>query len=119
MDENTGKSVSKNVSSKYSIKRLSHIRQSAIDAFNTTSKVVILKTAEATGEFICNKIGRALATSYTVATLYDGDNVTSTESQINPETASKKKKKKKKKKKQKYLKKDIYLQKKDSKLLLS
>ena len=90
MDENTGKSVSKNVSSKYSIKRLSHIRQSAIDAFNTTSKKVILKTAEATGEFICNEIASALATSYTVATLYDGDNVTSTESQINPETASKK-----------------------------
>ena len=118
MDENTGKNVSKNVSSKYSIKRLSHIRQSAIDAFNTTSKVVILKTAEATGEFICNKIASALATCYTVATLYDGDNVTSTESQINPETASKKQKKKTKKK-QKYLNKDIYLQKKDNKLLLS
>ena len=98
MDENTGKSVSKNVSSKYSIKRLSHIRQSAIDAFNTTSKVVILKTAEATGEFICNKIASALETCYTVATLYDGDNVTSTESQINPETALKKQKKKQKKK---------------------
>ena len=118
MDENTGKSVSKNVSSKYSIKRLSHIRQSAIDAFNTTSKVVILKTAEATGEFICNKIASALATCYTVATLYDGDNVTSTESQINPETALKRQKKKQKKK-QKYLNKDIYLQKKDNKLLLS
>ena len=55
--ENIGKNISKNLSSKYSPgmlavhqKLLDHAKQSATDAFKTTSKRVIQKTVEATGD---------------------------------------------------------------------
>ena len=56
MAKNIGKNISKNLSSKYSQKLLDHAKQPATDAFNTASKRVIQKTAEATGYLILNKI---------------------------------------------------------------
>ena len=40
---------------KYAQKRLDHAKQSVIDAIKTSSKTVIQKTAEATGNLISNK----------------------------------------------------------------
>ena len=61
------KKISKNLSSKHSQKILDHAKQSATDAVQTTSKRAILKTAEATGDLISNKIAdeisRVLKTS--------------------------------------------------------
>ena len=60
--ENMGKSFvkiwskSKNLSFKYSQKLLDHAKQSATDVLKTTSKRVIQKTAEVTGDLIGNKI---------------------------------------------------------------
>ena len=57
MGENIGKNISQNLSGKYSPgmlavyqKLLDHAKQSATDAFKTTSKRVIQKTVEATGD---------------------------------------------------------------------
>ena len=50
------KNISKNLSDKYSQKRLHHAKQSATDALKTSSERVIQKTAEATGDLIDNKI---------------------------------------------------------------
>ena len=55
-----GKNISKNLSSKYSQKLLDHAKQSATDAFETTSKRVIQKEAEATGDLIGNKIANRI-----------------------------------------------------------
>ena len=52
MGRNIGKNKSKYLCSKYSHKLLGHIKQSATDAFKTTSKRVIQKTAEATVDLI-------------------------------------------------------------------
>ena len=61
MGENIGKNKSKNLSGKYSPgmlamrqKLLDHVKQSATDALKTSSKRVIQKTAEATGDLIDN-----------------------------------------------------------------
>ena len=51
-----GKSISKNLSSIYSQKRLDHAKQSASDAFKTASKRPMQKTAETTRDLIGNKI---------------------------------------------------------------
>ena len=55
-----GNSISKNLSGKYSQTLLDHLTQSATDAFKTSSKRVIQKTVEATGDLtgikIANKI---------------------------------------------------------------
>ena len=55
-----GKNMSKNLSGKYSQTLLDHLKQSATDAFKTSSKRVFQKTAEATGDLtgikIANKI---------------------------------------------------------------
>ena len=51
MAKNLGKNITKNVSGKYSQKLLDHAKQSATDAFKTTSKRVIQKTADATGDW--------------------------------------------------------------------
>ena len=51
-----GKNVGKNLSSKYSQKRLDRTKKSATDALKTTSKRVIQTTAEATGNLIGSKI---------------------------------------------------------------
>ena len=56
MGKNIGKNISRNVSSKYSQKLLDHDKQSPVDALKTTLRRVIQKTAEATGDLICNKI---------------------------------------------------------------
>ena len=51
-----GKSISRNLSSKYSRKLLDHAKQSPADTLKTDSKRAIQKTAEATGDLIGNKI---------------------------------------------------------------
>ena len=56
MGKNIGKNISKNLSGKYSQKLLDHAKQSATDAPKTTSKRVIQKAAEATGDLIGNTI---------------------------------------------------------------
>ena len=56
MGKNIGKNISKSLNSKYSKKPLNHAKQSATDAFNTFSKIVFQKAAEATGDLIGNKI---------------------------------------------------------------
>ena len=56
MCKNVGKNISKNLSGKYSQNLLDHAKKSAIDALKTSSKRVIHKTAEATGDLIGNKI---------------------------------------------------------------
>ena len=67
MGKNFGKNISKNGSCKYSSgmlaacqKLLDHTKKSATDAFKTSSKRVIQKTAEATGHLIDNKIANKI-----------------------------------------------------------
>ena len=55
MGKNIGKNISKNLSAKYSHTLLDHVKQIVIDALKTSSKRVIQKTAEATGDLIGNK----------------------------------------------------------------
>ena len=50
------KSISKNLSGKYSQKLLDHTKKSATDALRNISKKVFSKTAEATGDLISNEI---------------------------------------------------------------
>ena len=71
MGKNIGKNISKNFSSKYGPgmlpmhqKLLDLAKQSATDAIKTSSKRVIQKKAEATGDLIGNKIANAVAKSY-------------------------------------------------------
>ena len=56
MGRNIGRNKSKNLIGKFSQKHLNHAKQSATDALKTDSKRVIQKTAEATGDFIGNKV---------------------------------------------------------------
>ena len=56
MGKNIGKNISKNFSGKYSLKLLDNAKQSVADALKTSSKRVIQKTAETTGDLITNKI---------------------------------------------------------------
>ena len=56
MGKNIGKNISKTLSSKNSRKLLDHAKKSATDAFKTSSKRVIQKIAEATGNIKGNKI---------------------------------------------------------------
>ena len=56
MGKNAGKIIIKNLSSKYSQKILDHAKQSAIYSLKTSSKRVISKTVEASGNLIGNKI---------------------------------------------------------------
>ena len=56
MGKNIGKNISKNLSGKYSQKRLDHAKRSAADALKITSKRVIQKTAEETGDLIGRKM---------------------------------------------------------------
>ena len=58
--KNYGKNISKNMSGKYSPKLLDHTEQSPTDAFKTSSKRVIRKAAEATGDLIGNKIANEI-----------------------------------------------------------
>ena len=72
--KNIGKSVSKNWSNKYIQKRFDHAKESAIDALETTSKVVIQKTAEPAVDSIGNEIIDTASKSY-------NDNFTRTSAQ--------------------------------------
>ena len=56
MGKNIGKNLSKNLSGIYTEKRLNYAKKSATDALNTTSKRVIQKTVETTGDLIDKKI---------------------------------------------------------------
>ena len=57
---NVGKNINKNISKilggKYSLKLLDHAKQYTTDLFKTSSKRVIQKTTEVTGDLIGNKI---------------------------------------------------------------
>ena len=52
MGKNVGKTVSKNITRKYSQKLLDH----ATDAFNIASKSAIRKISQATGDLVVNKV---------------------------------------------------------------
>ena len=56
ISKNIDKNISKNLSGMYSQKLLHHAKQFATDTRKTTSKRVILKTSEATGDLIGNKM---------------------------------------------------------------
>ena len=56
MGKNVGKNINKNVSSKYSHKLLDHAKKYATDALKTAARRWVQKVAEATGDFIDNKI---------------------------------------------------------------
>ena len=60
MGKNIGKNISKNLSGKYSEKLLDHGKKSATDALKTSSKRVIQKIAEATGDLILSKIANKI-----------------------------------------------------------
>ena len=57
MVKNTVKNISKSLNTKYNQKLLDDAKQSATDAFKTSSRRVIQKTVDATGYLIGNKIG--------------------------------------------------------------
>ena len=60
MGKNVGKTVSKNITRKYSQKLLDH----AINTFNTASKSAIQKISQATGDLVVNKIfGKIIKTA--------------------------------------------------------
>ena len=63
LGKNIGKNISKNLSRTYSQKVLDHAKKSATDALKTSSKRVLQKTVEATGDLIDNKITDAIAKS--------------------------------------------------------
>ena len=85
---------------KYSQNLLGHAKQSATDALKTSTKSVIQKTAEATGDLTGNKTANKVT------------KVSRNSQQNNLDTF------KNENDKEKHLKKDIYLQKKDKKLLM-
>ena len=100
------KNTGKNVSDKYSQKLTDHAKQSATVALKTTSKIVIQKTAEATGDLNGNKMADKIT------------KVSRTSSQ-NSSKVVRNKTKKIWNLIKKYLKKDIRLQKKDRNYWLS
>ena len=99
MDKNIGKNIRKNLSGKYSQKLLDHAKQSAKNAIKTSSKRVIQETAEATGDLINNKIANKIT-------------------KVSRSSPQENKKQLQMNMIKKYLKKDIYLQMKDRKLLM-
>ena len=99
MGKNIGKNISKNLSAKYTQKLLDYAKQSTTDALKTTSKKVVQKTAEATGDLTGNNIATEII------------KVSKTSEQNNSKTMTNEHEKE-------IAKKDIYLQKKDGKLLM-
>ena len=93
MNKSTGKNISKNLSSKYSQEPLDHAKQSATDGLKIDFKRAFQKTVETTGDWFLKKMLIKL--------------------QKNPHKIPQRQLKVK----QKYQKKDVYLEKKDSKLL--
>ena len=55
ISKNVGKNISNNLGGKYRQKFLDYLKQPATDALKTSSKRVIQKTAEETGDLIGNK----------------------------------------------------------------
>ena len=94
MGENIAKNTSKNLSGKYSQKLLNIAKQSSTDAFKTASKGATQNTAEVSGDFIDNKTAGKSTKVWKNSRLLM--------SMI-----------------RKYLKKELYLQKKDKKLLMN
>ena len=92
MGKNIGKNVSKNLSGKYNQKLLDYAKKSATDALKTSSKRVIQKTVKSTGNLIANRITKI-----------------SKNSEHDKEMSMIKK----------YLKRDMFFQKKDKKLLMN
>ena len=91
---------SKNLSGKYSEKLLGHAKQPATDVFKTALKRAIQKIAEAIGDLIGNKIGNRIAK-------FEKIHNKIIQKQIKISMIKK------------YLKKDIYFQKKDMRLLMN
>ena len=60
MGKNIGKNTSKSLDSKYSQKRLDHAKESATDAFKTSSKRVIQKRVEAISDLIGNRFAHKI-----------------------------------------------------------
>ena len=60
VDKNICKNIRKNLHGKYRHKLLDHAKQSAADALKTTSKKIIQKSAEATGDLVGNKINNII-----------------------------------------------------------
>ena len=60
MSKNIGKNTSKYLIGKYGQKLLDHAKQSAIDALKTSSKRVVQRTANATGDLIGNNIANRI-----------------------------------------------------------
>ena len=87
--------MGKNLSNKYSQKLFDHAKQSTRDALKTASKRAIQKLAEATGDLIGKKLSIKLQKNH--------HKILQRQSTV----------------KQQYQKKDIYLQNKDSKLLMN
>ena len=100
--KNIGNNIKKNLNGKYSQKLFDHANQSATDALKITSKRIIQKTAGATGDLIGTKIADALA-NLTAVKLRKSQKLYRKiiQRQLKMNMI------------EKYLKKDIYLQKKD------
>ena len=99
-NKNNGENISKNLRGKYSQKLLDHAKKSATDALKTSSKRVIQKTAEATGDLIGNKIADRTTKSSKDSQQNNSETVTNQPDKKNTKTK-------------------IYLQKKDKKLLMN
>ena len=56
MGKNIGKNINKSLNCKYNQKLLDHAKQSATDAFKTSSKRVMQKAVETTSDLIGNKL---------------------------------------------------------------
>ena len=96
--KNIGKNISKILSGKYSQKLFDHAKKSATDTFKTASKRAIQKTTEATGDLIGNKIDDKITKPRKIP-----KKIFQRQLQISMI--------------KKYLKKDIYLLKKDKKII--
>ena len=98
MANNISKNISKSLNNKYYQKLLDRAKQSATDAYETSSKRVI-QTAKTTGGLIGNKTANRITKVWKNSQQNNSEKVTNENLK-------------------KYLKKDIYLQKVDQKLLM-
>ena len=92
MDKNIGKNISKTLSSKNNRKLLDHAKKSATDAFKTSSKRVIQKIAEATGNIKGNKIADKITRASKISPKNNSETneeVTIREKYISPELRQK------------------------------
>ena len=96
------KNIGKNLSNKYGKKLVDTAKKSATDALKIASKRAIQKTAEATGDLVGNKIADKITS---ISTELHPKNLQVSQTQMQLAM--------------KYQKKDIYLHKKDEKLLMN